>query len=300
MSTTSPLISIGLPVYNGKRFVAQAIEALLAQTYTNFELIISDNGSTDGTPEILRQYAARDARIKLFLNAENRGGAWNFQEVFTRSSGKYFRWAAYDDLCLPNHLEACLAPLEEHPSVVLCYPRSIVIDEQGRAVRDHDDNLELRQASPIQRYMQFQDHYRHGAACNPIYGLIRSDVLRQTQVMGDYVSSDIVLIGELALRGEFYEVPQRLFLRRDHPQTVLRSYKTLSEIMAWYNPNRPLDEHPVLRLLYEHMRAVQRVPMPWHTRMSLFVLIGRWLGWQTQDYVARLVGFGTTPGMLSQ
>jgi hypothetical protein len=176
--------------------------------------------------------------------------------------------------------------------VVLCYPRALVIDEHGDVIGPYDDNLDLRGISTAARYNRYHLHYRHGAACNPIYGLIRLDVLRRTQVMGTYTSSDIVLLGELALHGEFYEVPERLFLRRDHPQTTLRTYGSAGAGIAWHRPTKAaarwhdIAAHPVLRLLYEHMAALQRADIPWRTRLICYLLMIRWAAWQARDHLA--------------
>jgi glycosyltransferase involved in cell wall biosynthesis len=300
MTTTPPLISVGMPVYNGERYVAQAIEAILAQTYANFELVISDNASTDATVAICEAYAAHDPRIRVHRNESNRGGDWNFRQVFHLSKGKYFRWAAYDDLCAPTHLEACLGPLEAHPEVVLCYPRSVMIDEYGQQIGEHYDGLNLRSPLPVQRYAQFHERYRHGTFCNPIFGLIRSDVLARTQVHGAYPSSDIVLMGELAMRGQFYEVPGRLFLRRNHPAIPVRMFKSMIEMMIWHNPEAGWTaRHPVMRLFYEHLAAVQRTPLLWRDRLGCQAIVMRWLGWQAQSHLARLARAASAPGQLT-
>src|SRR5690242_6344650 len=104
MGTTSPKVSIGLPVYNGERFLAEAIDSVLAQTFTDFELIISDNASTDRTPEICKAYAEKDSRIRYYRNEENQGASWNFNRVFELSRGMCFQWLAHDDYIAPGFL----------------------------------------------------------------------------------------------------------------------------------------------------------------------------------------------------
>src|SRR5262245_57216615 len=97
-STEVPRVSIGLPVYNGAKYLAEAIDSLLEQTFSDFELIISDNGSTDATPAICEEYAAKDGRIRFLRQEINRGLAWNWNCVLEESRGAYFKWAACDDL----------------------------------------------------------------------------------------------------------------------------------------------------------------------------------------------------------
>jgi glycosyltransferase involved in cell wall biosynthesis len=107
-ASRTPRLAIGLPVHNGERYVSQAIDSLLGQTFTDFTLIVSDNGSTDATEEICRAYARRDARIRYHRSDENRGAAWNFNRVFELADSPYFKWAAYDDLCAPHFVERCI------------------------------------------------------------------------------------------------------------------------------------------------------------------------------------------------
>ena len=118
MSSSTPKVSLGLPVYNGENFIAQAIESILAQTFTDFELIITDNGSTDRTPKICEAYAARDRRVAYSRNPENLGAAPNFNRAFALSSGRYFKWVAHDDLIAPEFLARCVKVLDNDPSVV--------------------------------------------------------------------------------------------------------------------------------------------------------------------------------------
>jgi len=285
MSMVTPRISIGLPVYNGEQFLAQTLDALLAQTWTDFELIISDNGSTDSTELLCRAYAARDSRIRYHRSASNQGGAWNFRRVVELATGAYFKWAAYDDLCAPTYLERCIAVLDELPEVVLCYPQTVLIDEQGAAIGTHAEELHLRSAQAHHRFRQFLQHYGIGAPCNVHYGLIRTNVLRQTPLLGSYVSSDIVLIGELALRGQFYEIPEPLFQRRDHPGTLLRTYGTRRAQLAWFDPSKQQARFPVWRLFVEHVRAIRRTPLHWFERLWCCLYMLQWLGWHVGAYV---------------
>lgn len=147
-----PAVSVGLPVYNGERYLAAAIESILAQTYGDFELLLCDNASTDATPEICRRYAAADPRVRYVRHPENLGAAENYNVAFRLARGRYFRWAAHDDLLEPRLLERCTAELDAAPeSVVLCYPRTVLVDDEGRHLRVHEDLMDLREARPHQR-----------------------------------------------------------------------------------------------------------------------------------------------------
>src|SRR4029077_16300744 len=125
------LVSIGLPVYNGERFLPAAVGSLLSQTYAHFELIISDNASTDGTEEICRRYASADARVWCSRCETNVGPRRNFNRLFELAQGEYFKWAAHDDAYGADFLLKCVEALERDSGAVLSYPRAVVIDAEG-------------------------------------------------------------------------------------------------------------------------------------------------------------------------
>lgn len=225
-----PTVSIGLPVYNGAAFVAEAIESILAQTFADFELVISDNASTDATPEICRTYAAADRRILLLRQDSNIGAAQNFNLVFHRSSGKYFKWAAHDDLIHPTYLARCVAALDADPEAVLCH--SIVKIVAGASELEIYDHSALgtgraRQSDRLAARLRAR-------RCTEVFGLIRREALLGTALIGDHVGSDRTLLVELALRGRFVGVPEVLFVNRDHPARFTRRHLTLREQAAWY------------------------------------------------------------------
>src|SRR6478752_3957116 len=129
---SSPLISIGAPVYNGERYLAETLDSLLAQTVEDFELIISDNASTDRTPQICEAYAARDRRVRYVRNAANIGAYGNCNKVIGLSAGRYFKLAMADDVCHPQLLARCLEVMANDPGVVATYAKAQFIDQDGR------------------------------------------------------------------------------------------------------------------------------------------------------------------------
>jgi len=143
-----PAISLGLPVYNGESYLAQAIEAVQQQTNGHFELIITDNASTDGTEAICRVYERRDRRIRYYRNESNLGAAGNFNCDFALAGGPFFKWVAYDDLMASAFLERCVDVLHRDPSVVLCYPRASIIDENGEFLENYDFKLNTEFSQP--------------------------------------------------------------------------------------------------------------------------------------------------------
>jgi glycosyltransferase involved in cell wall biosynthesis len=231
-----PKVSIGLPVYNGERYVAMAIESILAQTYDDFELIISDNASTDRTAEICRRFAGADPRVRYHRQPANLGAAANFNYVFELAEGSpYFKWAAYDDWIAPTFLEKCVDRLEQEPGAVLCQSLVEVVDADGRK-REHFDHTahgtDLPRASDRFRARLLTDR------CMDLFGVIRSDVLASTPLIATTLGADRALLIELALCGRFVLVPETLFFNRDHDQRLMRRAQTPQDKLAWFAPDR--------------------------------------------------------------
>ena len=121
LASTGPRLSIGLPVYNGEDYLAESLEALLGQTYEDFELIISDNASTDGTTDICRRYARQDSRIRYFRQSRNLGCNPNHNFVIEQARGELFKLASDDDLYARDLLKRCVDVLDECPRYVLVH-----------------------------------------------------------------------------------------------------------------------------------------------------------------------------------
>lgn len=235
-----PKVSIGLPVYNGERYLRNAIESILAQTFTDFELILSDNASTDSTPAICQEYAAKDSRIRYVRNQQNIGGINNYNQTINLSRGQYFHLAAHDDLLAPESLARCVAILETRPAFVLCYSAVRTIDEAG-AVKTIMAEQGLA-ASP-NAYHRFQELLTQFHECEAVLGLIRADVLRQTQLHPNFPKADYGFLCELSLYGPFYHLPEPLYLRRGHQSQSCAAPSTYSA-MAWYQPTTFEQKNP--------------------------------------------------------
>ncbi len=216
MKERTPKISVGMPVYNGERYLEQAIESVRKQTLDDLELIINDNASTDRTEEICRDLAAEDSRIHYERNRKNIGAAGNYRAVFQRARAEYFRWMNADDLCASSSHELCLAVLEADPAAVLSYGRTVIIGPDGEFLDDYEDKLDLQQESAPAR---FEACLRQIGLTNVIYGLMRSSALKNTALMGDgsFPAADINLVAELTHYGKFVQRPEQLFSRRMHP-----------------------------------------------------------------------------------
>jgi len=137
MTDIQPRVSIGLPVFNGENYLTEAISSVLNQTFTDLELVICDNASTDRTHAICCEYAAADQRVRYIRNESNIGAAKNYNLVWEKSTGTYFKWLAHDDRLLPGYVAATVAALEHDPGVVLCNSVVDYIDQFGQR-RDPD------------------------------------------------------------------------------------------------------------------------------------------------------------------
>jgi glycosyltransferase involved in cell wall biosynthesis len=253
---TAPRISIGLPVYNGERFIAGAIASILAQTYTDFELIICDNASTDRTGEICRAVASRDRRVRYYRQPHNLGATANFNRCFELASGEYFKWAADDDLLEPRFLAACIEALDHDPGAVLSQCLVKVVDEADRLVEIYDHSAYgTSSARPSERLAG-----RLRGTCVEVFGVIRSEVLRESALIQSYVGSDRALLVDLALRGRFVLVPEPLFINRDHPGRCTRITRTRGErrhVVAWYDTQ--LSYHRVLSTWQFHLACLRLI-----------------------------------------
>lgn len=283
MGKNPPKVSIGLPVFNGENYLSQAVESLLAQTFTDFELIISDNGSTDRTRQICEAYAARDPRIRYYRHDKNVGAARNFNFTVEQARGQYFKWAAHDDMCAPEFLARCVAILDGQAEAVLCYSRTVFIDNLGQVTGYYSDNLNLRSSKASERLHHF---FTNPGWCHPVFGLMRKDILQRTQQIGNFPRSDRNLLGELALYGQFYEIPENLFLRRLHPQISTSANKTEGELAAWFDPlKKGKMIFPRWRRVFEYFRAITRAPLSLTERGRCYLEIAqftllpqKWLG----------------------
>ena len=271
-----PSVSIGLPVYNGELYLEKSIQSLLAQTRDDFEILISDNHSSDRTREICESYARADRRIRCTRNPENLGAAENYNRVFRQAAGRYFKWASHDDLCAPEFLARCVAVLETDPSVVLCYPRTTFIDEEGNSIGLYEETDEFTDPHPSVRLRTWLFE-RSGAWCNAVFGVIRSDVLRRTPLIGKYNSSDVILLGELLLRGRMVRIPDVLFYRRDHEGRSVRAHADEEARAVWFDPSAAgRVQMPVWRWLRGYSSAIRRVPMNAGDKCRCGVLLSRW------------------------
>jgi glycosyltransferase involved in cell wall biosynthesis len=266
-----PKVSIGLPVYNGASFLRQAVDSILQQDYTDFELIISDNASTDDTSTICLSYAAIDPRVRYFRNESNIGAGPNYRRVFDLARGDLFKWAAHDDVHLSGFLRRCVETMDRAPlSVSLVSPKSEVIDENGQTIRNdwQPETLDTREDRPHLRVAHVLTNIAWATAQ---FGLYRTAQLGQTRLIDSFFASDHVLLMEIAILGEIWEIPEVLFQRRYHSGISNLVNKSQADFLEWFDPSRTakvrwlprvnLDLVPRWRLLWEFERSVRRLPL---------------------------------------
>lgn len=265
MKDSKPLVSIGMPVYNEEQYIAQALDSLLAQSFKDFELIISDNASTDGTWNILQDYAAQDPHIFLHRQSENRGGAANFQFVWDQVRGEYFMLAGGHDLWDKTFISRCTEILTNDPLVVLCYSQTMLVDLEGNELGIMSDRLDTR--SVVDASQRFHRIIWELTWCNMVYGLIRSSALRKTRLAMPVIGADNLLLAELSLMGTFAQIPLPLFYRRQNRpgeggEQMLR--RRLEAIAPNMNVTIPYS-----LLMFQHLVAVKNAPLSLQDKLKL-------------------------------
>jgi glycosyltransferase involved in cell wall biosynthesis len=223
MAASTPRVAVGMPVFNLDATVARAIESVLAQTFGDFELLVSDNASTDGSEAICRHYATRDSRIRFTRQPRPLGALDNFRFVLDTARAPYFMWLPADDYVLPRLLEQAVAVLQARPDVVCAAPRAEFLAADGTRrpaagtfplLGDVHQNLCRYLADP-------SDNSR-------FYGLYRREVVQRVLPREAYYGFDWVMAAGTLLHGKHVELPEVLLVREaNEPLKYTRSLDTL-------------------------------------------------------------------------
>ena len=263
-------VTIGIPVHNGAHYLTVAIDSILAQTYGDFDLLISDNASTDDTQSICRAYAAKDRRIRYFRQPRNLGAAANFNVLVEMSESPYFKWAAHDDIVAPGFLAACVEVLDRDPMVVVASPASSLIDETGSPLpysperggmidsmgvcwpKLPEKNDRLSACDPT---LRFEAVLLNMVMCIEIFGLIRRSALLRTSLQGPFAGADKVLLAQLSLLGTFWLGEETLFFRRCHPRQFSAATSAAYRA-AWFSGRRDSLLFQQVKLLLGYCRAL--------------------------------------------
>lgn len=264
VAVSSPLVSIGMPIYNEERHLHDALNSLLAQDYANVELIISDNASEDRTELICREYAAKDARIRYHRNERNLGSAVNFNQLFDWARGKYFMWAAGHDLRSPTFVRKCVEALEADPAAVLCCPKVEFRDEEGRPTATESVLIDTRGRGILSRF-----HLAVWAVSSPyaVYGMLRRSALADCRPAQFAARPDVILLSELALLGPFIVLPEVLLYPLEEwcnltPEQYRVRMEAMFEDLAGNRKRR-------IRFFELH-HSLQLVRGVWHSRVALW------------------------------
>lgn len=272
-TSPEPLVTIGLPVYNGERYLAHAIDCLLNQTFRDFVVLISDNASTDRTGEICRQYASQDARIRYHRNRNNIGMAGNYNLTFSMARSKYFRWATSDDYCDLEMLQDAVQVMESDPSLALCYPRALFVDENEKELNPWKDDLHLMQDDATLRFCvvvkRIWKVHHH-------LGLMRVDCMRRTGLFAKHVGSDVGFVAEMSLYGKFCQIEKHQFFRRVHEDSSSVAIKDEQHQARRYHASG-VGRIPFNRVQFHwrYVQAVRRSPLGLKDRLYLYTFLLR-------------------------
>ena len=285
MSAPPPL-SIGLPVYNGADYLEQSVDALLGQSFGDFELILLSNASIDGTDDICRRYERDDERVRFIRQPVNVGAARNHTDVFREARAPLFKWASADDLYARELLERCVQLLEDRPDIVLAHSLTAAIDEDSNLIQALEYPLATDDPRPARRLesLLFGGDAMPGAvAADDFYGVIRSDVLRRVRPHDSFYHADQTFMSELALRGPFAMVPEWLFFRRHHSARAFKANPTVRSWCANLDPRRSDGlRHPTVRLVaeygWERMALIHRSPISTADKRACYAVTARWMG----------------------
>jgi glycosyltransferase involved in cell wall biosynthesis len=239
MGEHHPRVSIGIPVYNGEAVLGRALDSLLAQTFTDFEIVVADNASEDGTQALCEDYARRDPRVRYFRNETNLGQIANFNRAFELSRGAYFRWAGCNDWWDARYLERCCDALDGCPDAILvsCYHEYVWSD--GRRLRDDYEGQRVDSPLPHKRFARMLWFLRASRFYfDPIYSMMRRSALERTVVLRPIFATDLALAAELSLVGPFCHVPECLVYQSvtvpQTPSTFLRRFDPKQSRASWW------------------------------------------------------------------
>ena len=257
-----PLVSIGVPLFNAGSKVVR-LQELWRQTYPRLELIVSDNGSTDGTAQRVRRILRGKPGTCLLQSSQNRGLAWNFNRVFRKAHGQYFMWASLDDRRDFNFVEKSVEVLEKNPDSVLAVPTvEVRIENQSGCLFHTDIRGAIRARSPVERLSFVLNRF----PAVGLYGVYRTSALAKTGLMASMPGGDLLLVDELALQGDFQHVPgTRLYYfgrkRWNSPEEDYRAFTGTTVRVAPGGAG--------IRIWQEKTRRILAARLPWREKVAL-------------------------------
>ena len=266
-NSSKPLVSIGVPVFNGEIGLANTLESLINQDYLNLEIIVSDNASTDATASICEEFARRDSRVKYYISETNRGAIWNFNRVSEIATGKYFMWAAHDDRRELSFVSACVAKLESCPDAVLCQAKTaLFIEGKNELMCVNDLNSFDSVNGLVERYKETLYRFPMTA----IYGLYRLSAIHKTHGFTKSIATDVAFIQEISIFGNFVQVPGILFsyMGREKWNTINQDYQ-----IFFGKKEKPWWYLPFAALFRNHWNRVNKSPISLIMKIRLWTLL---------------------------
>lgn len=280
-----PVITIGIPAYNAAAHIGLTLAGFLSQSYADFEVIVSDNASSDATPDAVKEYMRQDTRIRYERQPFNIGCNPNYAWLVTRARGEFFKWSSASDWCAPRFLEFCRKELLTHEDSVLAVPRTRLFHHAPETSVDYDRDIEVLEDTPYARLVKLTSTL---ALNNALNGLIRTATLRRTRPMERYSGADCVLMGHLALLGKFRLVQEPLFYRRMDPQTAT-SMQDRATVRRHHYPR--LSRDALFQGCKHHagwLRIALTAPMPLSERLRSIELVAKMCYWRREFLVRDL------------
>jgi glycosyltransferase involved in cell wall biosynthesis len=286
----NPEVTVGVPVFNGEHYLTEAVQSICEQTFEDFEVIISDNASTDRTAQICRELASQDARIRYVRQPRNIGVVRNFDFVARAANGKFLKWASANDCCARTMLAKCVDVLRREDDAVLCYGRTCLIDGRGNEIGLYENDLSVQQVRPSERFIEVRSRMTMNNAQN---GLIRVKPLRQTRLGRLYPDGDLILMAELALRGTFRLLPDVLLYRRIDEGAASR-FLSDRELRVFIDPDSAHKGFTTWRRHLDCCWSVLRAPIAWSEKMAALDFVARSAYWDRRklwrDLFERVAG----------
>ena len=292
----APAVTIGIPVYNGERYLEEAIRSVLSQTREELELVISDNASTDGTAEICSDYARKDPRVRCLRNPSNLGAAPNYNIVFEQARGRFFKWLAHDDRMTPTYVAKTTRVLETRPDAVLCNSVVAYIDGQGNPIGLYDS--QLGKADALTPSLRLAAMVLRSHSCIDFFGMFRKSALQGSLLHGSFHGADRALLAQMALRGRMIQIPAPLVQMREHESRYTRKQGRASDRASWHDTRvRHRIHFPTWRLYREYLQMVYTARLEPGERLRCYAVLARWwaLNWNAARAVVDLVAL-VAPG----
>lgn len=211
-----PRVSFAIPVRNGERFLGRALESILAQDFDNFEVVVCDNASTDGTGDIVQRFAKRNHRVRYIRNEVDIGQIENFNRVYELSRGDFIRWMGADDWLDPDYARKCVAALDARPDAVGVTTQWRLVDDEGQVEFLDVSGPRVDASTPIRRlHLALMLLQAHRLLFDPIYSMLRRKALEHTGLLPINRWTDRILAVELCLLGPFCHLDDCLSSRRN-------------------------------------------------------------------------------------